>query len=171
MGNAQTNQIILNYRLASAKDLGDVYELYMNEASNPYLTYDHMDVQSFESIFKELLQTKTLYVAEHQSQIVASYRLIRKPHRQAGTVYIGGFVIKPAYQGKGMGRQVLENIREEAASMGIRRMELTVDLDNIAAINLYKKLGFEIEGLIRSSYKRSDSDDYYDEYLMGLIIQ
>ena len=36
-------------------------------------------------------------------------------------------------------------------------------------IALYKKIGFEIEGRIRNSYRLSATEQFYDEYLMGLI--
>jgi RimJ/RimL family protein N-acetyltransferase len=45
-----------------------------------------------------------------------------------------------------------------------------VDKYNTRAINLYKKAGFEIEGTIQRSYKLSQSNEYYDEYLMGLLL-
>jgi RimJ/RimL family protein N-acetyltransferase len=160
----------LNFRLASLKDLDEVYALYMNEESNPFLTYDPMPKEDFKIIFEELLLTETLYVAELNNEVVGTYRLIRKTHRQADTIYIGGFAVKSSHKGKGLGRQMLQHIKQQAISKGIKRIELTVDIDNEAAIRLYKKLGFENEGYIRKSYKLQSTGEYYDEYLMALIL-
>jgi RimJ/RimL family protein N-acetyltransferase len=142
----------------------------MDEESNPFLTYDPMPKEDFETIFDELLLTGTLYVAELNNEVVGTYRLIRKSYRQADTVYLGGFAVNSTHKGKGFGRQMLEHIKKEAISKGIKRIELTVDIDNEAAISLYKKLGFENEGYIRKSYKLQSTGEYYDEYLMALIL-
>jgi RimJ/RimL family protein N-acetyltransferase len=160
----------LNFRLASLRDLYEVYALYMDKESNPFLTYDPMPKEDFKTIFEELLLTETLYVAELNNEVVGTYRLIRKTYRQADTIYIGGFAVKPSHKGKGLGRQMLQHIKQQAISKGIKRIELTVDIDNEAAISLYKKLGFENEGYIRKSYKLQSTGEYYDEYLMALIL-
>lgn len=160
----------LSYHLASIEDLEPVYDLYMDESSNPFLTYDVMEMGAFKSIYTELLVTKTLYVAVLENGVAGSYRLIQKAHRESDTLYLGGFVVKSAYKGKGLGTKILLHIKEEAVIKGMKRIELTVDLYNTPAINLYKKVGFEIEGHIRMGYKLSSSHNYLDEYLMGLIL-
>lgn len=169
MGKSQES-LILSFKLASEKDFYSVYDLYMDEVSNPFLTYDFMESKDFESIYNELLATNTLYVVDLKGEIAACYRLIQKTHRQSHTVYLGGFVIKNLLKGKGLGTKILLHIKDEALQKGIKRIELTVDLYNEAAINLYKKIGFEIEGQVKMSYKLSSSNRYYDEYLMGLIL-
>lgn len=160
----------LNYRSASAKDLDAVFDLYMNEQSNPYLTYDQMDKEQFQRIYQELLESGTLHVVDLQNKVVGSYRLIPKKDRQSDTLYLGGFVVDHSLKGRGIGSKMLKHITELAVARGTKRIELTVDIENEAAINLYKKTGFIIEGYIRKSYKRSSTGIYYDEYLMGLIL-
>jgi RimJ/RimL family protein N-acetyltransferase len=159
----------LTYRPASETDFDVIYDLYMDETSNLYLTYDPMDKKAFLPIFRKVLATNTLYVAELNREVIATYRLIPKTDRQANTIYLGGFSVKPSLKGKGIGTKILKHIKEEAAHQGKKRIELTVDIVNEAAINLYKKTGFQIEGHIRMSYTRSDTGEYFDEYLMGLI--
>ena len=158
------------YRLAAEKDLADVYALYMDEEANRFLTYDPMSVDAFTPLYKELLDSGTLYVMEMDNQVLGTYRLIRKPARQSHILYLGGFTIKHTEKGKGLGRQALAHIIEEAKAANIKRIELTVDLQNHAAVNLYKKMGFETEGIIRKNYFLAAEGRYYDEYLMSLII-
>lgn len=160
----------IKHRLASPGDFDAVFDLHMDDTSNRYLTYDPMDRDEFRPVYHDLLKTNTLYVAEKNNQIIASYRLIPKENRQSQTIYLGGFVIKSNLKGKGLGSKILEHIKKEAASGGKKRIELTVDLKNEAAINLYKKLGFEIEGVVRMSYRLKSTNEYFDEYLMGLLL-
>ena len=159
----------LDYRLAVANDLTAVYDLYMDEASNPFLTYDPMPKKEFEPLYHDLLNTKTLFVAVLANEVVATYRLISKTHRQAHVVYLGGFSIKSSCKGKGIGTRVLQHICDYCASQGKKRIELTVDIHNEPAIRLYRKLGFEKEGYIKKSYATAPSGTYYDEYLMAVV--
>src|SRR5918993_516410 len=141
------------HRIATISDLSSIYDLYMDKDSNRYLTYDPMPIEKFSPIFENVLFTGTLYVIESGNEVIGSYRLIRKSDRQAHTVYLGGFVVKSTMKGKGIGLQMLEQIKKDAGPAGIKRIELTVDMDNQPAIRLYQKAGFAIEGHIRKSYK------------------
>ena len=165
-----TNNPDLKYRLASESDLEPVYQLYMDEASNPYLTYDPMDRQSFEKIFIGLVPTGTLYVVEMAGKVIGSYRLIPKLDRQAHTIYLGGFVVAGSMKGRGIGSKILRHIAQVAEKEGKTRIELTVDTENKPAISLYQKIGFVIEGRIRNSYRRLPEHRYFDEFLMGLLL-
>jgi len=158
------------YHLASEKDFTPVYDLYMDEKSNPYLTYDPVSKDAFKPIYIDLLKTKTLYIVKIDNDIVAVFRLIPKSDRQAHTWYLGGFTIKRTMQGKGLGTEILSAIKKSAIENGKKRIELTVDINNMPAITLYKKMGFLVEGVVKKSYKLAATGEYYDEYLMGLIL-
>lgn len=158
----------MQYRLANANDFESVYDLYMDQDSNPFLTYDTMPKESFQKIFDGLLPTRTLFVTLAGSEVVGTYRLIQKTDRQKHTVYLGGFSIKGSWKGRGIGTRMLEHIKQTAAADGKKRIELTVDIHNQAAIRLYEKLGFEKEGYIRKSYIIDGI--FYDEYLMAVVM-
>ena len=158
------------HRLATPDDMEFIYRIYMDEDSNKYLTYDPMDKESFQNIYTSLLATQTLYVTEEDGQLISTYRLVPKQYRQAHSVYLGSFGIDGVHKGKGYGYATLQGIKNLAKEKGWTRIELTVDLDNDAAIHLYKKAGFEIEGTIRNSYKRSTAKGFFNEYLMGLLL-
>jgi RimJ/RimL family protein N-acetyltransferase len=158
------------YHLASEKDFNAVYDLYMDESSNPYLTYDPMSREAFQSIYNGLLKTETLYVVEKDNEIIATYRLIPKSDRQAHTYYLGGFAIRKKMQGQGLGKEILSAIKKSAIEKGKKRIELTVDINNMPAIALYEKMGFLIEGVVRKSYRVAATGEYYDEFLMALIL-
>ncbi|MGZ8541933.1 MAG: N-acetyltransferase family protein [Chitinophagaceae bacterium] len=158
------------HRLASPEDFENIYELYMEESANPYLTYDPVSKQDFSVIYDQLLETKTVFIVENEGRIIATYRLIPKTARQAHTVYLGSFTIRRDFQGKGFGKKILVHIRDYAAGHHKIRIELTVDVNNAAAIALYKKAGFEVEGTVRKSYRLSATNEYYDEYLMAVLL-
>jgi len=89
-------------------------------------------------------------VALHQGTVIGScsieqFSRIRRSHC-AGV----GMGVAVAWQGQGVGSQLLAAVLEVADNwMNLRRVELTVYADNAAAQALYRKFGFETEGLLR----------------------
>jgi ribosomal protein S18 acetylase RimI-like enzyme len=70
-----------------------------------------------------------------------------------------------------LGTQVMAEILNNLRDQGVTRLELLVVSDNRKAIEFYKKLGFEVEGVLKHFLKRAASDDYVDELAMALILR
>lgn len=70
----------------------------------------------------------------------------RPTKKHIGTLGIG---LIPEWRGKGVGEELMRAAIKDAQSKGMTRIELTVYEPNKNAIALYKKLGFEAEGLFR----------------------
>lgn len=89
-------------------------------------------------------------VALHQGTVIGSIGLeqftrVRRSH--AGSFGMG---VSAAWQGKGVGSKLLATALDIADNwMNLQRVELSVYADNEAAISLYRKFGFETEGLFR----------------------
>ncbi len=89
-------------------------------------------------------------VALHQGTVIGHMGLeqfsrVRRSH--AGSFGMG---VLPAWQGKGVGSKLLATALDIADNwMNLQRVELSVYADNEAAISLYRKFGFETEGLFR----------------------
>lgn len=160
----------LSYRPALPADLPDVFDLYMHPTSNPYLTFDPMSREEFTEVYHEMLQSKNTFVVTLENEIVGTYRLVEKTNRQSHIVYLGGFTVKSSRQGQGIGHDILEHIKAEARMKNFVRIELTVDTENQAAITLYRKVGFEIEGKLRYNYRLSSTGLLYDEYVMAVLL-
>ncbi|MCE7793253.1 GNAT family N-acetyltransferase [Salipaludibacillus sp. CUR1] len=69
---------------------------------------------------------------------------------------------------KGAGTLLLEAVEKWAINQGLRRLELTTMIHNEAALKLYKKSGFEVEGLKRHSFFIKGRA--VDEYYMGKLL-
>lgn len=76
--------------------------------------------------------------------------------------------VKKSSQGIGIGTKLIEEAISWARQNNIIRIELTVMEHNQRAINLYKKMGFEIEGVKKKSIKMKDK--FINEYYMAKII-
>ena len=112
-----------------------------------------MPFQSIELWRKRLAsdnEREIKLVALHQGLVIGSIGLeqfsrIRRSH--AGSFGMG---VLSAWQGKGVGSKLLATALDIADNwMNLQRVELSVYADNEAAIGLYRKFGFETEGLFR----------------------
>ena len=63
-----------------------------------------------------------------------------------------GMGLLPEFRGKGIGKRLIHQTLAAARDSGFHRVELTVRQDNLNAIELYKTVGFEIEGLQRDAF-------------------
>jgi len=107
-------------------------------------------------------------VAEVDGEVVANASLHvagRTRRRHAAAV---GMSVRDDWHGKGVGSALLARIVELADRwFDYRRIELTVYTDNAAALALYRKFGFEIEGTLRQYALRDGA--YVDAYAMARL--
>lgn len=79
-----------------------------------------------------------------------------------------GMNVRDDWQGKGVGSALMQALIDLADKwLNLTRLELTVYTDNEAAIALYKKFGFEIEGTHRKFAFRDG--EFVDAYAMARI--
>jgi ribosomal protein S18 acetylase RimI-like enzyme len=62
-----------------------------------------------------------------------------------------GVGLLPQFRGQGIGTKLTRSALAAARAFGLHRVELTVREHNTGAIGLYKKAGFEIEGVQRDA--------------------
>jgi L-phenylalanine/L-methionine N-acetyltransferase len=77
-----------------------------------------------------------------------------------------GMAVHDDFQGQGIGSALLQAMLDLADNwLGLRRTELSVYTDNQAAIHLYEKFGFQLEGTARGYALRAGQ--YVDAYMMA----
>ena len=79
-----------------------------------------------------------------------------------------GMAVVKEYRGQGIGQALLTAVTEAALAFGFTRLELEVFANNISAIGLYEKHGFEVEGLKRKA--RFVDGEYYDIQVMARLV-
>ena len=71
-----------------------------------------------------------------------------------------GMGLLPDFRGQGLGSKLLKATLDHSESIGLEKVELQVYTSNLSAIALYKKFGFEEEGLLKK-YRKVDGQ-YFD---------
>lgn len=78
------------------------------------------------------------WLVEHDGERVGT--LASTPHDNGAGIY--GFVIDPARQGRGLGREALRQMCVRLRKDGAERIELEVEVENERALMLYTSVGF-----------------------------
>ena len=110
-----------------------------------------------------------LLVATIASEVVGNLGLNTAPKspRRRHVGYIG-MAVRDDRQGHGVGSALMVSATELADRwLNLQRLELSVYTDNLAAMALYRKFGFAIEGTCRA-YAFRDGQ-YVDAYLMARL--
>lgn len=164
--------IIREVTTSDAENL--LYLIQDVEASSKYMLLEpgernvtreqHMNM--VENIVKS--DNSTILVAENNQELIGYVMTIggrTKRNKHSAYIVIG---IVDKYRGNGIGTKLFEEITNWAADHGIYRLELTVVTENEAGVALYKKIGFEIEGVKRNSLLIDGQ--FVDEYYMSKLI-
>ena len=69
--------------------------------------------------------------------------------------------------GQGIGKRLIAQALAAARAFGLQRVELTVRENNTNAIALYKKVGFEIEGVQRDAIQ---VDGTYENLILMAVL-
>lgn len=157
-------------RIASASDFDGLYSIYMDKEVNPFLNFEIMSKEKFKPIFNELLQSGDFYVYENETQIVATCIVMRLKRRAQHVASLGTLATHPDFQGKGIGTQFMNELIDKLKNAGIKRIDLCAEADNHKALGFYRKLGFELEGILKKYFIRENEKEYMDEHLMALIL-
>ncbi|WP_341323594.1 GNAT family N-acetyltransferase [Solibacillus sp. FSL H8-0523] len=109
-----------------------------------------------------------IFIAVEEEEIlgylmIKGENLSRTSHR--ASIAIG---VHSNSRGIGVGTILFEYIINWAKQEQIHRLELTVIENNVQAIHLYKKMGFEIEGIKKDSLQINDS--YVNELYMSKLL-
>jgi len=108
-----------------------------------------------------------LLLASVGTDLAGSASLQRLRGRRA---HVGGIgmSVHDAWTGQGIGTALMAALIDLADNwLGLRRLQLEVNVDNAPAVALYRRFGFELEGTLRGVMLRDG--DFIDCHSMGRV--
>lgn len=109
---------------------------------------------------------KKCFVALLNNKIVGTYILKENQTGLASHIANASFMVHPHYSGKGIGKALGEHSLLMAKKLGFRGMQFNLVIStNTAAIALWKKLGFQIIGVIPQAFHYRQKE-YVDACIM-----
>ena len=110
-----------------------------------------VDPWSIEQFWSELAQPTRAYVVAVDGERIIGYAgaFLLAPDSDVQTI-----AVSPRDQGRGVGAILLTWLIEQAAAQGCRQMLLEVRSDNVPAIAMYERFGFERISVRRDYYER-----------------
>lgn len=127
----------------------------------------HHSIEEIRSGIENQPTNVVALIAILDGTVVGDIGLTRYTNRRAHAASFG-MGVHDDYTGRSIGRCLLGEILEIADEwLDIRRIELTVYTDNVAAIGLYQRFGFQREGLARDFAFRAGT--YVDAFAMARL--
>jgi ribosomal protein S18 acetylase RimI-like enzyme len=130
---------MLTYNLAPVEQYDELFQL-METDSSDYLQDSLKIMQITRAQFAHLFKTVGEIYAIYQDEHLAGFYWIEE---RGNTVHLHGLILKPSFQGQGIGTQVLQMLIDHyQGRMNI--IELGVHKSNVRARSLYLRLGFVV---------------------------
>jgi ribosomal protein S18 acetylase RimI-like enzyme len=85
--------------------------------------------------------------------------IIGEPHEWNHSLWVWEFHVLEAYRSEGIGKRLMDRVAEKAKGAGFRTIVCETQNTNATAIKVYRKLGFELEGIDISYYSNNDYPD------------
>lgn len=145
---------MMEIRLATIEDAHAIYEIEQQSFSVPW---------RLESVLAELegAENKLYMVICEENHIVG--------YAGAWLVYdegqITNIAVLPSARGKGYGSKLTKQLINECFSRGMHEIFLEVRISNLAALAIYRNLGFSVKGIRKDYY----SEPTEDAYIMSLV--
>lgn len=121
---------------------------------NPYwTTLKMLSEEEMKAVFHEALtkpQQIIIFVAELDNEIVgyANTWTVYSIFSGGKALTIDDLYIHTSYRRSGIGEKIMEYLNDFAVKNSYKRIQLHAELENKRAHNLYKKLGFNQEGML-----------------------
>ena len=100
-------------------------------------------------------ETTFFYVAILENEVVGGLtaHILPSTHFPSSEVYIYDFAVNPKFQRKGIGKQLIEFLKEYSTNMGCKEIYVQADLEDQHAVAFYKATGGSEASVVHFSYE------------------
>ncbi|MFC6996489.1 GNAT family N-acetyltransferase [Rufibacter roseus] len=99
-----------------------------------------LDADPNRTLVEEYLSEGFCFLAYAQEELVGEFVVV--PLQDAERWEVKNIAVSPAWQGKGIGKELLKKAMKEAAERGGRWLEIGTGNSSLGQLALYQKMGF-----------------------------
>ena len=169
---------MIEIRSLTELDLADLKRVASGYSSNSKYAVVYTETESCVSFDMRLVPLKRSYVKrfhyddgilqQYNAHIKAGYSfgaydgnllvglIIAEGHQWNLSLFVHEFHVAETHRDQGIGRRLIERVAEEGSRAGFRIIVCETQNTNPTAINVYRKLGFRVEGIDISLYSNHD---------------
>jgi streptothricin acetyltransferase len=132
------------------------FDLHLVNLGKPYVKkFEHDDdtIQRYEVVLNDGFS-----FGAYDGNLLVGL-VIGEPNEWNRSLWVWEFHVLEMYRNRKIGRQLMERIAEKAKGAGFRTIVCETQNTNVSAIKVYRKLGFELEGIDISYYSNNDYPD------------
>ena len=129
------------------------FNLRLVSLDKPYVKRFHYDDEILQQ-YKAILNTGYSFGAYDGNLLVGL--AIAEGHRWNRSVFVHEFHVAETHRNQGIGSRLMECVAEKGSRAGFRIIVCETQNTNPTAINVYRKLGFKVEGVDISFYSNDD---------------
>jgi ribosomal protein S18 acetylase RimI-like enzyme len=133
------------------------FELRLISLSEPYIkTYDHFDAETVQRYVKVLADGYS--VGAYDDDVLVGL-VIAEAQQWNRSLWVHEFHVAETHRKHGIGRRLMDAVAAQAHQAALRIIVCETQNTNATAIQAYRKLGFQIEGIDLSYYTNHDYPD------------
>ena len=157
---------MLSIRLVTQKDSEAIWSIIKSviRAGDTYALDSNMTKDKAVSYW--MATDKWTFIAEENGEIFGTYYM--KTNQAGGGSHVCncGYITSENARGRGIARQMCEHSLTKASELGFKAMQYNCVLStNEGAVNLWKRLGFDIVGTIPKVFNHP-TEGYVDAFVM-----
>ena len=169
---------MIEIRSLTELDLADLKRIASGYSSDSKYAVVYTETESSVSFAMRLVPLEKPYVKgfdydngilqQYNTHIKAGYSfgaydgnllvglIIAEGHQWNLSLFVHEFHVAETHRDQGIGRRLMECVAEKASRAGFRIIVCETQNTNPTAINVYRKLGFKVEGVDISFYSNDD---------------
>jgi L-amino acid N-acyltransferase YncA len=157
---------MIRIRLATASDYEAIWEIFREVVAAGDTFANEPGASREEALEDWIERPQATYVGELEGRVAGVYFL--KPNQRGLGSHIcnAGYMVAGFARGRGLGRAMGEHSLAQARALGYRAMQFNLVVStNRPAVELWRRLGFEITGTLPGAFRHSRLG-FVDAYVM-----
>ena len=142
-------------RRATGRDWPRIWPFFSQivAAGETYVYPEDLTVDSARTLWMEEGPGQTAVALDDDDLVLGSAKMGPNRPGRGAHVSTASFMVDPAHQGRGVGRALGQYVVEWARTTGYHSMQFNAVVEtNVAAVELWQSLGFEIVGTVPEAF-------------------